>query len=91
MSLADELLADLEMDDGDDDHIMDHLPEPTDEIKTEIKQEFFIAPVAKLTLDDVCKLRNSPHLVSILEQIAKYCELNRTSENIQVSNHRMLN
>jgi hypothetical protein len=82
MSLADELLADLEMDDGDD-H-MDQLPEPMDEIKTEIKQEFFVAPVAKLTLDDVCKLRNSPQLVSILEQIEKYCGLNRTSDNIQV-------
>ncbi|XP_046635076.1 U4/U6 small nuclear ribonucleoprotein Prp31-like [Daphnia pulicaria] len=83
MSLADELLADLEMDDGDDDHIMDQLPEPMNEIKTEIKQEFFVAPVAKLTLDDVCKLRNSPQLVSILEQIEKYCEQNRTSDNIQ--------
>jgi hypothetical protein len=84
MSLADELLADLEMDDGDDEHIMDQLPEPMDEIKTEIKQEFFVAPVAKLTLNDVCKLRNSPQLVSILEQIEKYCEQNRTSDNIQV-------
>ena len=84
MSLADELLADLEMDDGDDNHIMDHLPDPSDDIKTEIKQEFCVAPVAKLTLDDVCKLRNSPHLVSILEQVEKYCGLNRTSDNIQV-------
>lgn len=86
MSLADELLADLEMDD-DDTHHMDlgmQLPEPTVEVKTEIKQEFFVPPVAKLTLDDVCKLRNSPQLISILNEIEKYCVENRTSENIQV-------
>lgn len=87
MSLADELLADLEMD--DDDTHMDlgvQLPEPSAvEVKTEIKQEFFVPPVAKLTLDDVCKLRNSPQLVSILEEIEKYCGQNHTSENIQVN------
>ena len=60
------------------------ITEKTDDIQTEIKQEFFVAPVAKLTLDDVCKLRNSPQLVSILEQIEKYCGLNRSSDNIQV-------
>ncbi len=85
MSLADELLADLEMDDGDD--LMDHHEmkvEAADEVKVEVKQEFFIAPVAKLTLDDVCKLRNSPQLVSILEEIEKYSGQNRSSEEIQV-------
>ena len=86
MSLADELLADLENDDGDD--LMDQTPqhESSVEVKTEIKQEFFAAPIAKLTLDDVCKLRNSPQLVSILEEIEKYSKKNRSSEDIQVVN-----
>lgn len=90
MSLADELLADLEMDDGDD--LMDHemKVEAADEVKVEVKQEFFIAPVAKLTLDDVCKLRNSPQLVSILEEIEKYSGQNRASEEIQVGKQNKL-
>lgn len=84
MSLADELLADLEMDDGDD--MVDHeiSMETSNDVKTEVKQEFFVAPVAKLTLDDVCKLRNSPQLVSILEEIEKYVGQSRSSEDIQV-------
>nr|CAG4647055.1 EOG090X06EY [Megafenestra aurita] len=83
MSLADELLADLEMDDGDD--MVDHeiSMETSNDVKTEVKQEFFVAPVAKLTLDDVCKLRNSPQLVSILEEIEKYVGQSRSSEDIQ--------
>ena len=84
MSLADELLADLEMDDGDDLREHEMQVESASEVKTEVKQEFFVAPVAKLTLDDVCKLRNSPQLVTILEEIEKYSGQNRASDEIQV-------
>ena len=91
MSLADELLADLEMDDGDD--LVDHQGMETEimgEVKPAVKQEFFAAPVAKLTLDDVCKLRNSPQLISILEEIEKYSGTNRTSDDIHVSSYKKL-
>nr|CAG4646265.1 EOG090X06EY [Macrothrix elegans] len=83
MSLADELLADLEMDDGDD-LMLDQKPVLDDvEMKTEIKQETFLAPLPKLTLQDVCKLRNSPRLTAVLEEIEQYSGKNRTSEDIQ--------
>lgn len=83
MSLADELLADLEE--------MDDIGRESPDIEmpaveeAEVKPEFFKPAVAKtLTLDDVCKLRNSPQLSSILEEIEKYSGQNRTSDDIQV-------
>ncbi len=88
MSLADELLADLEeMENGDDeeDDRLDAEMPAMEESKTEIKSEFYTPAVAKtLTLDDVCKLRNSPQLIAILEEIEKYSGKNRSSEDIQV-------
>lgn len=91
MSLADELLADLEMDDGEDLMELDNIPPvPVNEKKTEIKEEIFKAPLPKLTLDDVCKLRKSSKLSSILEEIEKYSEHSRTSEDLQVTNNCFL-
>lgn len=85
MSLADELLADLEEMDDDGDAIQEAEMPAFDEAKPEIKGEFFKPAVPKtLTLDDVCKLRNSPQLISILEEIEKYSGKNRSSEDIQV-------
>ena len=86
MSLADELLADLEeMGDDDGDVGMDAEMPAFDETKPQVKSEFFVPAVSKvLTLDDVCKLRNSPQLISILEEIEKYSGKNRSSDDIQV-------
>ena len=87
MSLADELLADLEEMDNDGDNAMDEeMLAAAEELKTDMKPEFaFAVPLPKkLTLDDVCKLRNSTRLMSVLEQVEEYVNLSRRSEEIQV-------
>lgn len=86
MSLADELLADLEEMDNDGDNAMDEEMAATTELKTDMKPEFaFAVPLPKkLTLDDVCKLRNSTRLMSVLEQVEQYVNQSRSSEDIQV-------
>lgn len=87
MSLADELLADLEeMENEDDDEMDTEMKNSLDDLKTDVKPEFaFAVPLPKkLTLDDVCKLRNSTRLMSVLEEVERYSTQNRSSEDIQV-------
>ena len=90
MSLADELLADLE-DMNDDDMDMKPVPSELGKEDEDVKMEFIPFPTKPLlTLDDVSKLRNSDRLGRVLEEIEKYSGLSRTSEDIQVCFYFML-
>ena len=83
MSLADALLADLDMDEGDQEDVE---PSLQDNDNNDVKMEFFPPPVrTMLTLDDVSKLRNSEKLQSILRDIERYSVLSRSPEDIQVN------
>nr|CAG4642516.1 EOG090X06EY [Evadne anonyx] len=71
MSLADELLADLEeMEHGGDRMDDEELPSAPKTAEKEANEEYFAVPLPKtITLDDVCKLKNSQRLEDVLEEI----------------------
>lgn len=86
MSLADELLADLE----DNDDVEDELPDTNDdEFDDKIEDEPVIEEVEAMEIDvkvqsirDLCKLRDSEKLGSILTQVDKYIKAPRTSSEM---------
>ena len=83
MSLADELLADLE-DMDDDEKVMEtDMPAPSELSGNDIKKEFFPVSSKTLTLDQVSKLMNSEKLRNVLAEIEKYSTLSRSPEDIQ--------
>jgi len=86
MSLADELLADLEEMEHGGDHMNDEeMPSAPKTSEKEANEEYFAVPLPKtITLDDVCKLKNSQRLKNVLEEIEKYSSLKRETEDIQV-------
>jgi len=85
MSLADELLADLEEMEHGGDHMNDEeMPSAPKTSEKEANEEYFAVPLPKtITLDDVCKLKNSQRLKNVLEEIEKYSSLKRETEDIQ--------
>ena len=86
MSLADELLADLEEmehggDDLNDEEIRPSVPKTSEK---EANEEYFAVPLPKIiTLQDVCKLQNSERLKNVLEEVEKYSSSSRNAQDIQ--------
>lgn len=86
MSLADELLADLEEDnDGDDDLAMEETPEEIAQAE-EIAEKLLKPSINLMEVDvkvqsirELCKLRDSERLQYILKQIEHYAQRQRTS------------
>lgn len=83
MSLADELLADLEENDQDD---LEKLIDSTDHIKTEIKEEneipMEVDTTQILSIRQLAKLRDSDNLKNIMKQIERYNGRIRKAEEI---------
>ena len=89
MSLADELLADLEEMEHGGDYLNDEeMPSVPKTSEKEANEEYFAVPLPKIiTLEDVCKLKNSERLKNVLEEVEKYSSLSRNAEDIQVMMH----
>jgi len=85
MSLADELLADLEEMERGGDYLNDEeMPSVPKTSEKEANEEYFAVPLPKIiTLEDVCKLKNSERLKNVLEEVEKYSSLSRNAEDIQ--------
>ncbi|XP_005181177.2 U4/U6 small nuclear ribonucleoprotein Prp31 [Musca domestica] len=87
MSLADELLADLE-DDNDVDDDLAGMEAAADEVPEDIEQ--FLKPTPNLmdvdvqvhSIRELCKLRDSERLQNILKQIEMYSQRQRTSSEM---------
>lgn len=87
MSLADELLADLE-DDNDVDDDLAGMETAADEVPEDIEQ--FLKPTPNLmdvdvqvhSIRELCKLRDSERLQNILKQIEMYSQRQRTSSEM---------
>ena len=86
MSLADELLADLEeMDDGVDRSNEEEMLPMGETSEMEEVKGFFAVPLPKtITLDDICKLKNSERLRNVLEEIERYSAMKREPGDLQV-------
>lgn len=85
MSLADELLADLEEHDHDDsDEAMETSENPEiKEDKPDIKETILEQDTTQITsVRELCKLRDSEHLASIMRQIAEYSKRIRKNTDI---------
>lgn len=83
MSLADELLADLEEKDQDDlDDLMDAEEAEQKEEKPDLSalMEYDTTQITSVT--ELCKLRDSSRLRGIMQQIKKYQDLVRKSSDI---------
>lgn len=87
MSLADELLADLEENDNEDlNEILKDEVDINDEATAEISEKFLKPSVNLMEVDvkvqsvrELCKLRDSERLQNILRQIEDYATRQRTS------------
>lgn len=83
MSLADELLADLEDMDDDEKDMDTDMPYPSELSGNYIKQELFPVSSKTLTLDQVSKLMNSERLRFVLKEIETYSTSSRSPDDIQ--------
>jgi len=64
-----------------DDEEMPHVPKTSEK---EANEEYFAVPLPKtITLDDVCKLKNSERLKNVLEEIEKHAGKTRSTETIE--------
>lgn len=82
MSLADELLADLEDDnDIDDDLAMEEEEPDSEEVEKLLKPtpNLMDVDVKVHSIRELCKLRDSEHLRNVLEQIENYSQRQRTA------------
>uniref|UniRef100_A0A1A9ZS45 U4/U6 small nuclear ribonucleoprotein Prp31 n=1 Tax=Glossina pallidipes TaxID=7398 RepID=A0A1A9ZS45_GLOPL len=84
MSLADELLADLEEDNENEDELI--IEEPAEETTEEVSEKFLKPSINLMEVDvkvqsirELCKLRDSERLQYVLKQIEFYAQRQRSS------------